>query len=402
MNIGSKHLKTLLLLISPLFQACVETFEPVTELFESALIIEATITNEEKQHEILLSRTFRFEEDGPNPEENAEVRILDDSGNRYPFEEIAPGVYISIDSFAARSNSSYVLEVSTSNGRGYESTPTKLAPTAEITDLYAAQGTNQNNEEGITLFVDASGTDGEARYYRYEYEETYKIVAPRWVSVDAVVIDERPLPPIIELENKTEEQRVCYGTERSNGIIIADTKDFGSDRLTRFPVRFIRSDDFIISHRYSLLLKQFVQTRDAFNYYETLNEFSSRSESLFSQTQPGFFNGNVFSTDNSEEKVLGFFEVSSVSAERLFFNFEDFYPGESLPPYVTDCEEVFNPNLFPTAPGGPSPLVQAINDLKLKYVSAAESTDQPYFLVARPCGDCTALGSNVVPDFWIE
>ena len=352
--------------------------------------------------EIQLSRTFRLKEDGPNPETNAEVRIIDDTGNEYSFEEIEPGRYISSSSFAARQERSYALEVMTSDGRSYGSEPTLLTPSANIDDLYAARETNQNNEDGMVFFVDASGADGQARYYRYEYEETYKIVAPRWVSVDAVVVNEQSSPPIIEIENKTEEQRVCYNTVGSNSIIIADTKDFGNDRLTRFQVRFIRSDNYIISHRYSLLLKQFVQSRDAYVYYETLNEFSSRSESLFSQTQPGFFSGNVFSTDNSEEKVLGFFEVSSVSSKRLFFNYGDFYPGEPLPPYEADCSEEFNPDLFPLSPGGPSPLVQAIDNLRLKYVGAGENMDRPYVLVARPCGDCTALGSNIVPDFWEE
>ena len=61
--------------ISLLTFSCIEEIEFETETFESALVIEATITNEMKVHEILLSRTFRFEEDGPMPESGASVTI---------------------------------------------------------------------------------------------------------------------------------------------------------------------------------------------------------------------------------------------------------------------------------------------------------------------------------------
>ena len=50
---------------------CIEEIDFETETFESALVIEATITNELGDQEIVLSRTFRFEEDGPVPESGA-------------------------------------------------------------------------------------------------------------------------------------------------------------------------------------------------------------------------------------------------------------------------------------------------------------------------------------------
>ena len=60
-------------------------------------------------------------------------------------------------------------------------------------------------------------------------------------------------------------------------------------------VRFINRNNYIISHRYSILVRQFVQSNEAFTFYETLNDLS-RNESLFSETQPGFLAGNVSST----------------------------------------------------------------------------------------------------------
>ncbi|MEM9076614.1 MAG: DUF4249 domain-containing protein [Bacteroidota bacterium] len=390
------------MVLSLLFTSCVETFEPETEIFESALIVEATITNENKRQQVLLTRTFRLEENGPNPESSATVRIVDDQQREFVFEEVEPGRYLSTQVFAAEPNREYQLSIATSDGRTYGSESASLTPESQILDLYASREENTNGQDGIAILVDSQGNQSGTQSFRFEYEETYQIIAPRWVAVDAVVVRERPSPAIVVLEPKTEEQRVCYNTELSNTIILGDTEDTNQNGLIRFPVRFISSDNFIISHRYSILVKQFAQTREAFTFYETLNEFSSQTESLFSQVQPGFLTGNVVSLESESESVLGFFEVSSVTSRRIFFDYEDFFPGEPLPPYASDCSLEFTPDLLPSAPGGASPLVQAINSLRQKYVEATGDDNRPFILVNRPCGDCTALGSNEIPEFWEE
>lgn len=381
--------------------SCVEPFEPQTAVFESVLIVEATITDEDKRQQIFLSRAFRLEEDGPNPETSATVRVTDDQRNEYVFVEEAPGVYLSQQTFRALRDRTYALSVLTSDGRSYSSEQVALTPSAEITALSASREFNLDGEEGMAILLDNEVSDADARFFRYEYEETYKIIAPRWVAVDAVVIRERPPPAIIILEPKTREERVCYNTAFSNTVILGETEGIAQNGLKRFSVRFIKRDNFIISHRYSILVRQFVQSPEAFAFYETLNEFSSASENLFSQIQPGFLNGNVLSDESGDEKVLGFFQVSSVASQRMFFDYVDFFPGEALPPYAEDCELELTPNLLPNAPGGASPLVQAVQTGR-KYISDSGDAVAPFIMVNPACGNCNVLGSNVVPEFWTE
>ena len=235
-----------LLVVSLFFASCVETFEPETEIFESALIVEATLTNENKRQQVLLARTFRLEEDGPNPESSATVRVIDDQQNTFVFEEVEPGRYLSTQEFSAVPDRQYQLSIVTSDGRTYGSDSASLTPESQILDLYASREENSNGQDGIAILVDSQGNQSGTQSFRFEYEETYQIIAPRWVAVDAVVVRERPSPAIIVLEPKTEEQRVCYNTELSNTIILGDTEDTNQTGLTRFPVRFIRSDNFII------------------------------------------------------------------------------------------------------------------------------------------------------------
>jgi hypothetical protein len=142
-----------------------------------------------------------------------------------------------------------------------------------------------------------------------------------------------------------------------------------------------------------------VQSLEAFTYYNILDQLSG-SGSLFSQIQPGFINGNIFSTEDRNEKVLGFFEVSSVTEQRIYFNYEDFFPNDDLPPYFIDCR-TSTPVIV--TQGGTTPLHDGIEAGILKYLSdnnPPAPNEGPYFVVPTACGDCTELGTNVKPDFW--
>lgn len=380
-----------------LFLACVETFEPETITFESAIVIEATITNELKQHEVKLSRSYAFEADGPEAVRNADVAVLDDQGGEYLFEEAAPGTYQSRDSFAAQEGRSYRLRVS-ADGRTYASTSTALTPPAQIDELYAERYTNDDGIEGVAIRVDASSASGNARNYRYSYEETFKIIAPGWHPNELVGLGDSGCE--LEVVFRNENNEVCYRTEASNSIILTDTNAFPTDRVTGFTVRFINRNNYSISHRYSILVRQLVQSAAAYNFFETLESFSG-SESLFSETQPGFLEGNVFADGEAADKVLGYFDVASVSEQRLFFNYDDLFPGEPLPPYIIPCD--------PTAPvianeGGCvlRPIVEAG---LVEYFGSNEPPpfgQGPYLVVPVECGDCTTLGESAIPDFWTE
>ncbi len=401
-----KVLQCLIVCFSFLLSGCVETFEPQTLTFENALVVEASITNEMKEQEIKLSRAFAFEEDGPKPERNADVRVEDNQGSVFAFHEDSPGIYHSETVFAAQQGRTYQLLVNTGNGGSYKSLPAELAPAATINEVYAERMTNGDGVEGMAIRVNASSPSGNARNYRYEFDETYKIIAPKWAPKKLIPDPDDRCGVLVV--TRDEEQHTCYATRPSNGIIITNTNSFPEDRVKDFIVRFIKRDNYIISHRYSILVRQLVESSQAYTFYETLNDFSG-SQSLFSGTQPGLLQGNMFSANNPDEHVLGYFEVASVTSKRLFFNYDDFFPGEPLPPYVNRCIEIA-PAIYGATSGPveePSCVLKPLVELNtISYVD--ENKDGvvgdggPYIVVPRECGDCTALGSAEVPDFWIE
>jgi hypothetical protein len=385
---------------------CTEPFEIDTEVrsttgIENILVVEATLTNEMKQHMVSLGKGSSFATDSLIVVQNANVRIVDNSGNTFSFFESDPGLYVSEDSFQAMPETQYQLVVET-QGSTYRSEIESLPSAANIEQVTAERFTNSLGVEGIGIFVDALVSQQETPFLRYTYEETYKIIAPLWSPLDMVVLDRTP-PYEFGLVPKSEEKRVCFGSQSSNAIIQNEGIELTGNTVDNVLVRFIPKDDFIISHRYSILVKQLVQSPNAFAFYDTLDELSSNS-SVFSNVQPGFIEGNMANVENLDEKVIGYFEVANQSEKRLFFNYEDFFPDEDLPPFVIRCSFLGAPGAI-LPDGVSSPLLDAIDSGLFVYVRNNDGQVEdggPYLTARRECGDCTALGSNIVPDFWIE
>jgi len=347
------------------FQSCVEPFETGTENFEDILVVEATITNELKYQEILLSRTSRLEEENMFYELNAQVTVIDDAKNTYNFQEIDSGKYKSTIKFKAELNTSYTLKITTEKGKSYTSNSQQLSSIKGIDSLYAVKSINNFGKDGISILVDSYDPDGNSKYYRYEYVETYQVLAPYAVL---------------------QKKRVCYKTVKTNIIKQKQTIALSEDRIKQLPIIFINESDYKTTYRYSILVKQYVQSQEAFSYYKTLNKFSGL-KSVLSQVQKGVFLGNITADKDREEIVLGFFEVTSVSSKRIYFKHHDFFPDNPYPRYFRFC------------------------DLRALSVESILSGDWVYagvneagnpLMVETECGDCTSFASNVKPTFWID
>ena len=398
-----KH--SFLLFIVLLF-GCTEPYLLQTSDFEEALVVEATLTNEFKKQQIKLSKTYRLEASGPEFISDAEIFVEDDMGNTYNFIE-GNQVYESENEFQAVADRKYKLTIKT-GGKIYTSTQETLTKVNPIQSVEVSDQTI-NNVRGAEIKVKAFDPTNSSKYYRYEFEETYKIIAPQTSQFIGTVSIEPPINELILTPRGPEEIRICYSTELSNEILLQTTSNLSEDRIN-YTVRFIPVTNPIIMHRYSILVRQYIQNLAAFTYYSTLKKLSG-DQSILSQNQPGFFSGNIKCDSNINEKVIGFFDVSTVSSERIFFNFVDVFPNTILPDYFFDCYEncleedpfdcdgAFNFCFAVPSNGCEGNLVRSyLNGVpqRLLYFGGPN----PIRLVPPPCGDCTTFSSNVVPPFW--
>ena len=406
-----KYKISLFLLLALAITGCTEQYAFKNTDFESALVVEGTITNEIKNQTIRVSQVYELEETGPKFETGANVFISDDQGNEYQFEE-KDTIYASITPFKAEPGRKYQLKIRTKEGKNYTSDEQTLTTETKIDNVTATVETVEG-QRGVQINVDSYDPTNTSKYYRYEYTETYKIIAPWWDYRQTKLYEypEIPANPIegtpaipggigISVTPRVGESKTCFSSKNSDKIILTTTNSFNEDRV-HFPIRFISNQNYIITHRYSIFVKQYVQNLAAHTFYKTLRDLST-SGNILSPKQPGFFYGNIKSVENPNEKVIGFFEVSSVSSERIYFNYTDLFPNEPAPPYyVDDCQPREFLDCFGDIPCRGVQLRSAIGSNLLIHFSSSMGNNT-YFMVPPQCGDCTTFSSNIIPPFWVD
>ena len=376
-----------------LWATCTDPFVIETREFENVLIVESLITNEDKRHLVKLSRTIPLEGKVPKSEGNANVRVEADNGQIFEFSyDDTTGHYLSDQAFYAKPGIGYSLKVDTEDGRSFASDKVTLPPLAEIERVYT-EPIVEGGLDGIKIYVDSEESSGQAEYFRYEYEATYKIKVPKptdwnWVYGDYDFVTGNY---DVQLTYKKPEI-ICYSSDKSSGIFQTSTAEFDQNRVFRYPLKFIYKGDHVLRERYSILVKQYVQNLGAYTFYRTLNDLGF-SSSLLSQGQPGFVPGNLISLTDPDEKVVGFFEASAVTTKRIYFNYKDF--GFEFPPYFEDCTRI---KILPNAVS-----MDLIN--RQHYQIQDYETAGPWKLLhlyKEACTDCTTFSSNIKPDFWEE
>lgn len=381
----------LLTLLTILFCGCTETFPLVTNTYEEIVVIEATLTNEIKTQEIKITKTSKFEDEDVAVESGAKVIVKDDQNNEYLFVEDS-GVYKSQVAFQAVPDRKYTLEVTTKDGKIYQSSAQTLTTVNPIQSVVPALAVNKNNETGVQINVNTYDPAKSSNYYRYEYEETFKVVAPKWNLLKIITTG----PQSVELINNDPNTRICYSNQKSTDIILVNTNNQAEDRVN-LPIRFINENDYIIGHRYSILVKQYIENFEAYTFHKTMRDMSS-SSSILNPKQPGVLAGNIRCINDSATKVIGFFDVSSYSETRIFFNYTDFFPGKPVP-YFNSCDDIPFNFCFGGEDCEGETMIYNINKNLMTYVSGG---GRNYTLVDVACGDCTSFSSNIKPSFWTE
>lgn len=378
---------------------CTEPFPIETITYENILVVESTITNEMKKQVVKLSRTIPLTDFGQAIEKNAIVTIEDGNGTVFDFsQDSETGNYMSDIEFQSLPNVTYTLKIKTQNGQNYISDPVTLTPIVEMDRVYPEFISN-NRKEGIQVLVDTDNSNSEGQYFRYEYEETYKVLLPRPSPFYWEIVNYSPFTQTYQIE-LTERERfdlTCYSMANSEGILQTTTSNLGENKIVRFPIRFISRRNTIIKEQYSILVKQYVQSPGAYTFYQILEDLGN-VESLLSQGQPGYVTGNIVSSTNSEEKVLGFFEASSVSSKRIFFSYQDF--EFELPPYFIECDHLISYII------GPEELRKKLSFENYQVFFFEEKSidggpPRPVYHISQSeCSECASYSTHIKPDFW--
>ena len=353
---------------------------PVLSTNKNYLVIDGFIVPGNDSTVILLSRATNVTDTViPHPETGAHIQVVGESNDAHELVEERPGRYISTG-LNLNSSQQYKLTIATTNGQQYQSdfVPVKQSPGIDSVSW------NRDTAGNVQVYADTHDPAGNAQYYKWDYIETWQYRSSYnsffdWQNNQLVL--------------RTAEEHVydCYKNNFSPGVNIATTK-LKADVVYRQPVVQVVKGTQKISVKYSVLVKQYVLTKEAYLFWESVKNATEQQGSIF-DLQPSQLQSNIHCDNDPAQVVIGFVSASSRQQKRLFISLDD-VPDWGYLPYYTGFECTGKsvlpsemPAYFP--PVGP-------------YFWTVVGSNMGRLVIEKiTCVDCRENGgTNVKPLFW--
>lgn len=295
-----------------LFVACKEEFHPPVSnnTNYNYLVVEGNIIAGDDSTFVHLTRTVPISDTGViQPELNASITVESENGNTYPLMEKGNGFYFA-PPLNISTGENYRLHIVTSNGKEYASdyVPVKITPPIDSISWKLDQNT------GVIIYATAHDATGNTRYYRWDYVETWE----RRSQDSSVLIYDASLHNV-RYRVPSEQIYRCWNTDTSSEILIANTAGLSEDVMYEKPLRSIPYGSVKISWIYSIDVKQYALTGEAYEYWENLKKNTEEQGGIFGP-QPFADYGNIHCLTDASEPVLGYVSANSVSQKRIYIS----------------------------------------------------------------------------------
>lgn len=270
------------------------------------LVIDGTLINSPDSPTVItLSRTVRLTDTttASSPEAGATISVESNTGQIFSFNETPNGIYKS-NPLLLNASDQYRLNITTSSGSQYVSDFVEVKQTPSIDSITWQQ---QND---VMINLDTHDPSNKTKYYRWDFTETYQYEAP----LQAELSQDNGRLFYVDNTNQTYD---CWRSVNSVEILSGSSIALSEDVISKAPIAIVPQNSQKISIRYSILVKQYSLTREAYQYLQILKKNTENLGSIF-DPQPSQLIGNIHSIQNPQELVIGFFSASSVQQKRLF------------------------------------------------------------------------------------
>ena len=390
---------------------CIDPYSPEIKGYDSLLVVEGQITDDNSSYQIKLSRTIQKENMIPEKVSDAVASITDNSGGTYYLINFGGGIYKTDSTkFIGKVGSIYTLHIKTRDGNEYRSEPCQMLPVPLIDSIYYEKyeefASNQSESQtGIRIYLDSKPGDGINNYFRWEYIETWKFMLPQIKRFD--YINEETIVTIPHVNE------FCWKTIKSGEILTKSVLSGQTNFIQKEPLVFIASDKSNrLTIQYSILVKQYSVSKKEFDFWNNLKQVNESGGDIF-DSQPYPVISNISNINNSDEKVLGYFQVSAVSQKRKDITFMELTKLD-LPLFNYGCSRIETEPADYCKNGGFGCVPPTWDQLYQMWTYAGYVFVEPIFFnpITRTlrklvfsevfCSDCALTGTYVKPDFWID
>lgn len=371
-----KKLKILFMLAILLLIGCKESFNPkVTSTNTNLLVVEGFINTGTDSTFIKLSRTVVIaDKNTANPETGATVTIESEANESYPLKEEITGVY-NAPPLNLNAIKKYRINIKTAKGVNYLSSFVEVKVSPPIDNVGYEIRSN-----GVQLHVSTHDSNNKTIFYRWEFEDAWIFYAKNRSNLiyklgQGIVSRQATLENIYQ----------CWGNGKSNTIILGSSAKLSQDVIHQSPLILIPSNSEKLEEKYSILVKQYALTKEAYDFWENLRKNTESLGSIF-DAQPSQLTGNVHNSADAAEPVIGFIGAGTIQRQRIYVTKDKFPNWTATFPYDCGTPEEVLPAFF-----------YRFNDgtfIPLEY------TPNGITGTRRECADCTLRGANKKPNFW--
>ncbi|GAA0879924.1 hypothetical protein GCM10009119_28930 [Algoriphagus jejuensis] len=330
------------------FNSCVEQIDFKLDKAENErLIVSGLLTDLDEPQIVYLSLTTSIDrepllvdgnytlDDKPRPFPAAQVKLVDETtGSTWYYQQPNPGVYV-LEGFRHESpDARYYLEVS-SGGWDFRSVPQAIPEVIGSDELsFSFERTrSEDNPDAAQVVIRTEATlpDQVGDYYL------------RWMVDNAYYWDltffpnpfNTPPPPCVVF-GFPEPERIT--------LVNGDLLDAPGTKITQIVAKKLVDQSFLSRHYFNV--RQLSISKDAYEYWRRVREIVNNTGSVF-DTPPAPIKGNMYSVNDPDEVVLGYFEVSKAKMTRIYTTLADvpyylekiceYQPGKARDQYDPTC-----------------------------------------------------------------
>jgi len=367
----------------------------------SYLVVEGVINSGSDSTIIKLSKTVNLSSPViTNAVLHAVVAVESDQNISFPLTETTNGNYVSAG-LNLDNTHNYRLSIKTSNSEQYSSDFVAVLNAPPIDSVsYGIEGNELN------IYSNTHDPTNTVKYYRWDYQET-------WIFHSTY--DSQSVSNGDTVLQRTANQQVyqCWASDTSSNIIIGSSAKLSKDVIVNNPITSIASSSEKLTTKYSILVRQYALTGDAYNFWTNLKTNTEQLGGIF-DAQPSQLNGNIHCITNPSEPVIGYISVGNISSQRIFITNQQLPGWVTTPAYpLSVCPLDTEYIVIYLAPHMRLPVYeedQYYNYDKSIFSGLLLIPVEPVGLPGQPvtghsgsfplCVDCTLRGTTKQPGFW--
>lgn len=349
------------------------------------IVVDGRITDLDEEQLVRINRSkSEFGSFGSTPITHAIVALVVNSTEIISLKEKdgKPGDYVLPANFRGKVGNSYQLRFQLTDGTKYESTVQVMPSVPPIEKLTVRFNANEpfsskNEFKGVhNFYVDVQDPKGQENFYSWDYTIYEKKKWCRTCENGVYAVNEiipgqyrfsryylsgsKPFedcfsqvrsnvlgaPPYISTQWKYDYEcrDGCWEILRNNALNLFEDRNTNGGHILE---RKVARVPYYQCHGALIEIRQSSLTKDAAQYFRLFQE-QTQSNGGIAATPPTALTGNIRNINDTREKVVGYFSVSSVAAIRYWIDRKD--TGKLEPSGLFEALNERSPSLEPNPP----------------------------------------------------